>query len=508
MVCPNCGTNNDENQKFCTNCGVLLSVTNEQQTVNNQQPVGNQQPVQNKESFINKIMKDKKKLIMIGTGVLALILLIIIAFGLKKCGKDDELGIDKIDDNALIIVKEDGKYGYINTKGKVVIKPKYDDASSFTGNFAVVKDDGKYKVIDKKGKVKFEEEYSSQIKYISGYNVWLIEERLYNSNLKALSNKGVVVSNEGEGYFSWISPLDKKAGIMNYKGKITYKYKFKDSTDIYFTVESVDAESSDKSSKKYCVTNVNNKQYAVVNCGSGKVIYKYTDNYVSNDEGTIYVVKSKDDSSFVEKFVVLNNKIVYKTDDKNINIDDHNDYVEIDNNGEKTYYLKKNGKKTKDKPESKSSDSDLSKIESYIGVTKFSCDNGYGLMKGDKVVVKCEWDSIKMFDISTTAYLKAKGKNYVLAKKDSKYYLINSNNGKKVKEFNTSSISTYSTSLFITYKDKDSSEKVVYNLVTGKSKTFDKDSSISLDENYFTVKTGDETVYYNTKFKSIYTIKK
>jgi hypothetical protein len=64
--------------------------------------------------------------------------------------------VEKININQLIIVKEDGKYGFINDSGKVVIKPAYDEVENFIGDYAKIKDGDKYKLIDKKGKVKFE----------------------------------------------------------------------------------------------------------------------------------------------------------------------------------------------------------------------------------------------------------------------------------------------------------------------------------------------------------------
>ena len=36
-------------------------------------------------------------------------------------------------------VKNDGKWGYIDKKGKVVIEPQFDDASDFSEGFAKVK---------------------------------------------------------------------------------------------------------------------------------------------------------------------------------------------------------------------------------------------------------------------------------------------------------------------------------------------------------------------------------
>lgn len=45
-------------------------------------------------------------------------------------------------------------WGFINTKGEIVIKAKYDDASPFVDGVAAVKRDDKWSIIDKKGEVK------------------------------------------------------------------------------------------------------------------------------------------------------------------------------------------------------------------------------------------------------------------------------------------------------------------------------------------------------------------
>lgn len=50
-------------------------------------------------------------------------------------------------------VQKDGKWGYINKTGKVVIPLQYDDAYSFYEGLAVVKKDGKYGFINKTGKI-------------------------------------------------------------------------------------------------------------------------------------------------------------------------------------------------------------------------------------------------------------------------------------------------------------------------------------------------------------------
>ena len=52
----------------------------------------------------------------------------------------------------LLPIKKDGKYGYINEKGEVVIQPKYEFANQFYDGLASVKIEGKKGFIDKGGK--------------------------------------------------------------------------------------------------------------------------------------------------------------------------------------------------------------------------------------------------------------------------------------------------------------------------------------------------------------------
>lgn len=84
----------------------------------------------------------------------------------KKCNVVAELSHDIIrcglfhDGLALFEDQNDGKYGYINKKGEVVIEAKYDNASVFEEGFAVVvidSRDGNEKIdlIDKKGNVTY-----------------------------------------------------------------------------------------------------------------------------------------------------------------------------------------------------------------------------------------------------------------------------------------------------------------------------------------------------------------
>ena len=47
---------------------------------------------------------------------------------------------------------ENGKWGFINTSGIVVIQPQYDEVRDFNGGYCIVKQDGRWGIMDKAGK--------------------------------------------------------------------------------------------------------------------------------------------------------------------------------------------------------------------------------------------------------------------------------------------------------------------------------------------------------------------
>ena len=63
-------------------------------------------------------------------------------------------------ENGLAPVKIDEKYGFINQKGKVVIKPQFDYAWPFMGKVAVVIEDGKFGLVHQNGKIVAKPQYT------------------------------------------------------------------------------------------------------------------------------------------------------------------------------------------------------------------------------------------------------------------------------------------------------------------------------------------------------------
>ncbi len=65
-------------------------------------------------------------------------------------------------------VSVNGKYGFINTNGEVVINFQYDFAEAFSDGLALVKKDGKYGFIDKEGKSVIEPHFVSATAFSEG----------------------------------------------------------------------------------------------------------------------------------------------------------------------------------------------------------------------------------------------------------------------------------------------------------------------------------------------------
>ncbi len=458
----------------------------------------------------NLKQKVKKLLPIIIAAIVILVLIITtLIFTLGRKNDDKVIGLT-FDPDKPIPVKQNDLYGYISaSNGKEIISAQYTQANSFYGDYAIVelKEDSSTKncVIDKKGKIKLSS--SSTIKYISEYGLYIADETLYNENFKALTDDNEKVSYKGLGYSSYIKYDENnkaiEGGVLNNTGKKIYSYKFKDSEDFFSCTIS---EADERLEEEYAKVNVDNKNYAIINLKNGKIVYDYTDKSILVDDDNIFTISSDDNQKSV--ICLSKNKIVYETSD-----DVEISYYDIDNrilqiydsnkdySNRYSYYDLKNKNMLSEKP-SKETDN---AIESLTGYKSFTSNNKHGVMKGDKTILSCEYDDIEFLSPTTFNFIKSKTrKELVLAKKDGNYELINLKNKKSIFSFKASSVDSYSQSTFVKAKLSDSKETCVYNLLTGKSMTFDSDSQVSVYSNYIIVTKNNSKTYYNTKLNEIY----
>ncbi len=556
MKCPVCGTENGTDAKFCGACGTNLTtkineVVEEQpqtnisaSTAENLEKVNQieekqvvevvnenietsvstnqlQQVDYNNPSNIKPTNSKTAIIIAIVAAIILVAIVIFVVFSPNKTTADEkEIINNKFDPEKLIVIKKDNNYGYINSKGKVVLPAKYESASNFYGDYAVVRAEVKdgsltktvYQIIDKKGKVK--KQADKKTEYLEKINMWIIDNELYNASMKKISPTDVKVeaADNEDGYFVWVNPKKNIGGIMNDKGKITYTYKFQTGEN-YINIEPSEVDESLK--ERYCRVNIENDKYAVVNCDTGKVVYDFTEKFISVNDDNIFDINklnSYDDESYI---YFQNDKIAYKTDDtQNVRFDYYPGYLYIRDNtksyseGRYTYLHLDTMEIKNEKPaNAKEDEENLDDWEKYTGLKELYQNGKYGLSSDKEIVLSAEWNNLKYLDVDLYKYLKSNNKSYIYAQKNNKWYLVDLSENKAIKEFNTSYISTSENSTFIYYTDKDTDNKKVYNLISGKTLNVPKGMYLYTYSNYVTIKdySAKTLKYYNTDLELIYT---
>ena len=461
-----------------------------------------------------------KNFILIGAIACAAILLVILGFiFIPKLFRSDEakLADEIFSENILIAVEQDDKYGFINLSGKMVIQPQFESASDFRGDKAVdkIKNNNELQsaIIDRKGKVLLVAESGDSVSYDSENGIWRVGDQLYDKNLKKILPEGKEIFSEDEGYYlvtDTVNYFDGEKTIYNKKGKAVYSYQSKGAS-WYVT------EESDELEQAYAALKIDENRYTIINADSGKVIAENLnyDNVRSGDYTEFCLYDGKECSKYL---LIWNDKIVKEYDyeievylygqGKNGYYKIYDDTYNSKNKHDTEYFNLKTGKITNEEPKDGDYEEakNLTKWEITTNSTIFSCSAGYGLMTNKTQTIPCEYKRIRTPDTITYEYLKSKGKNYVIGNKSDKSYLLQASNGKVVTEFDTSYLDFETYSSFIGgYEDDNTDTYHVYNLVTGKSATFEADY-IDYNPLYIQVeKSNNTTEYYNKNFKLIYT---
>ena len=121
-------------------------------------------------------------------------------------------------DGPLFINEQDGKYGFINTKGEQVVECKFDDAYDFKEGLAKVMKDGQWVVINTKGNFIVFDEDNNQIEVIkevsdkSG-NVFLLSKSDDKFGLLD-ANYNVLIKNKLYGEFEVVQRMNENTFLI------------------------------------------------------------------------------------------------------------------------------------------------------------------------------------------------------------------------------------------------------------------------------------------------------
>lgn len=451
---------------------------------------------------------------------LAILLLVIASLGIifffvrllffnKKVDESLEIIFNQ---SKMVAYLNDDLYGYMDIKGNVLIEAKYQEAGEFFNGYAYIKlEDKHYQIIDTKGDVKLDVKTDITPTYIRDYRVWLIDNKIYNDELGVIFEGNYHTNYINYGYFEFMDNSSNASGIVDYTGRVVYKWN----------QDYIHAKISKNEYKKYgyyaLVSNYEEEE-KIISLDNGKELYTLEDpsnTYIREEENNIFRIIDRGDSFKTKKWLYLkNNKIVFTKEESiySMSLVKHEaDILEIDygptfksQKRESQYaYFNVDDNKEATKPDSLIDE----KIEDEIyGYHIVKCDKLFGINKSSREIAKCDYDEVKYLESNLYNYIKSKNKEHIVVlKKGSDSILYNMRKKRPIETFENASVALNTSSTFITvtqYEEDGFTKKsvLVYNLLTHKYATFDKDTEIVVNSNYFVA----NNKYYNTNLDMIY----
>jgi len=474
--------------------------------------------------IINKKKFNYNRKILFVLGILALVGAGIFAFFKFTGGNSVSSDLSSIfDPNKPIVVKKDNKYIYISSEGKEMFNKSFYLAKDFYGEFAVVQTDnpdgsGKvYQVIDKKGNVKLQETGYTAPTYYDEYNIWIANNKLYNSSFKSVLPDNVSVYYKENGYLTFVDYSNSRSGVIDCTGKTIFSWN---KSSIDFNISSNSSNPNDL----YASLRHNSRQ-VIISLKNGKVLYELTDpeNYrISyNSDGVFYIYNS--DYKKEKWLYFANGKLAYEgaSDIYDLDVEDYEkqilrvdygySYEEKGKSQRYYYYDIKNNNMLDKKPDKSSSNTsvDVDTIELEYGYKKFSSSGNFGLMSGKSIIIDAKYDDIEFIDAGLFNYMKSRGKELVLLENNDTTELMDLKSKKVLATFDTTYVYDYDDSTFLkisVYEDYKATGYYYYNVISGKSIFVDANDSTSVKSNYIIVTSNGTKKYYNTNLKNIYTI--
>jgi hypothetical protein len=413
------------------------------------------------------------------------------------------------DQNKPILIEKDGKFGYISSTGTVLVEPKYLEADDFFNGKALVTlsytNEGlpNRQIINTDGSVAMDSVGGTVVILNEEVGKWWINDAIYDKDLKKISPDSMKVTNLAGGYSRYTtiaasSDETVTSGILDSDNKVIYACAINNCAIITAEVSPLLAESYgvvyNPDSKTNTVINLSDTSSIVEQPGLTGVQLIAEGNNIFSVYGT--------SSELTYAFYVENNKVAFKTNGAEFLTfyDLANKILNV--NYQDLYLIEAKTNATETIP-NLSLDSSRLTLDGY---RLSSCDDHkFGLTKNDKEVVPCENQYVRSLPEAVDKFVKnSLGKDLVIVIENStSSYLLNIKNGEKVATFGASAqIGSKSTFVLARTDDKTT----VYSLVTGKTKDFEPDASISTGVNYIAVsKTeGGQIIYYDTSFNEIY----
>ncbi len=468
--------------------------------------------------FIIRVIKRNKKAFLVGV-CLFLAILATVLYQVFKADKKDENLIALYDPEKLIPVLV-GKdvFGYVDREGNKLIDKDFKWAGDFFFDYAAVQidsDEDVFSLVNKKGEVIDKLKSQNKPTYYHEYGVWLIDNALYSKELKEIWKEDGILKYSNNGYFEYMLNEKNESGIINYLGKKVFSWE-----EDYITINISDSRNIEDST--YAALSNFEEREIIVNLETGKELYSLEDpknEYIQREDDNIFRVISRENNFKTLKWIYIkDNKVVAEIEDENIYFIEvesfKDDILKIDY-GEK--YKEKEKKERHVYYNAKKNEYLKNYVEVYDKDEFNRKTYGYSLSKNEKFNLKNkkktlleDYDSIKFLSNSLYKYISENmNEHLAILEKFGKTYLYDARKDEMIEEFLTTTVSEQLNSsflIFTLFEENGYTKKsyLLYNVITKKSRVFDKDSEIVVRSNSVAIKSDVKMRYYDVELKEIW----
>ncbi len=468
-----------------------------------------------------KITKIDKK-IAIGVGLsLVLLASLIIVFANRH--RRDVVLENIFDPDAPIAVQFEDTYGYVNRQGETLIEPAYLTAGPFYGQYAAVSladgDREIYKIIDTKGSTILTSTSANKPRYYKEYGVWLVDNKIYSSELKKLAGGDRHITYIDKGYFAYQENDAKASGIIDYQGKKVFSWD-----ENYISVD-ISKTAYDESLPYAAISNYEERE-SIISLRTGKELYTLSDpknRYLEVEPDNVFRIIDRQDSyKTVEWLYLSDDKIAFQTSEEiyDISIDDYlKNILKIDygvnyeaagRSERYAYYDVANGRFLDAKYGASESTTKNDWMEKIYGYKTYTCSGLYGLMEKDKILTDCTNRRISFLPRQTYDYMNMYyQKPIAIIEGDADVLIYNLREHRELAHYEVASLTSTddSTFLIVTEYESDGFTKknyVAYNLITDAALEFASTASIAVHSNYLVVTENGKDTYYDVELDAIF----
>ena len=215
-----CGFENNRAARFCRECGAVLDVGTPAMDPSSLPSAATPAPAQ------------KFPLRVLRVAIAAVLAIAGVAGGAYVWSKRSPT-TEKPDNSGLFSMPESGKYGFVDSKGAMIIAAQFDGAREFSDGLAAIRVGEKYGFINTKGEIVISPQFDEASDFHYGRAIIAFHDTPMTARYGAIDATGKSVGTatfsfirDFTGEFASLSTLDHRSGFLNRRGEAVLVGKF------------------------------------------------------------------------------------------------------------------------------------------------------------------------------------------------------------------------------------------------------------------------------------------